>query len=92
MEHPALGFTFDLMHAQVAGFLDEFASSLAAEVVNVHVSDVQLPTKRVAVGQGVIDWPRLVPVLETLPNLRQLTVELSNPQPGELLNSIAYLS
>ncbi len=92
MNHRSLGFTFDLMHAQVSGFLDAFTSSLAAYIVNIHASDLFPPTKRVAIGKGVIDWNRLVPKLQTLPNLRQITVELSNPQPGELTQSIGLLS
>jgi sugar phosphate isomerase/epimerase len=48
--------------------------------------------KRVAVGKGVIDWKRLIPTLYALPNLRQITVELSNPEPGELTDSVRVLS
>jgi sugar phosphate isomerase/epimerase len=92
IQHPALSFTLDLMHAQVSGFLSEFVNSLAAEIVNVHVSDFAPPTQRVSVGRGVIDWHHLLPALQALPNLRQLTLELSNPQPGELCQSIETLS
>ena len=92
MDHPALGLTLDLMHAQFPGFVDEFVQSLSSEIVNIHAADFLPPTKRVAVGKGVIDWNRLVPKLQTLPNLRQITVELSNPQPGELTESIKLLS
>ena len=92
MNHPSLMFTFDLMHAQVSGFLEEFAGSLAANIVNVHASDLLPPWKRVSIGKGVIDWQRLVPMLKVCPNLRQITVELSNPQPEELSQSIALLS
>lgn len=87
MAHPALKFTFDLVHARVANCLDEFADLLADEIVNVHAADLILPPKRVSIGQGVIDWPKLVPVLHALPNLRQITLELSQPQPGELVQS-----
>ncbi len=92
MAHPALKFTFDLVHARVANCLDEFAALLAAEIVNIHAADLRLPPKRVAVGQGVIDWPKLLPVLHALPNLRQITLELSQPQPGELVQSREILS
>jgi sugar phosphate isomerase/epimerase len=91
MNHPALGFTLDLMHARVVDLLDEFVEALAEEVVNVHVSDLQPPTRRVSVGKGVIDWEQLVPALQALPRLRQLTVELSNPQDGEVQESIKML-
>ena len=92
MNHPSLGVTLDLMHAQFPGLLDEFVKTLPAEIVNIHAADLLPPTKRVAIGKGVIDWNRLVPTLQTLPNLRQITVELSNPQPGELTESIELLS
>jgi len=91
MKHPALGFTLDLMHAKVADLLDEFVDAMAEEVVNVHVSDLQPPTRRVSVGTGVIDWSRLVLALQNLPNLRQLTIELSNPQPGDVQQSVGIL-
>lgn len=92
MDHPSLEFTFDLMHAQVSGSLEAFASTLATHIVNIHASDLLPPTKRVSIGKGIIDWKRLAPMLQNLPNLRQVTVELSNPQPGEILESIAFLS
>lgn len=92
MEHPALGFTFDLMHAQASGFLEEFVDSIPNDIINVHVSDLIPPTRRVSVGKGVINWPSLIPVLQTLPKLRQLTLELSNSRPDELIQSIVYLS
>ena len=92
MSHPALGFTLDLMHAKVSGFLDEFIHSLSAEIFNIHASDLLPPVERVPIGKGVIDWNRLVPRLQALPNLRQMTVELRNPQPDELIRSIELLS
>ena len=92
VNHPSLRFTFDLMHAQVVGCLDDFIDSLAAEVVNVHASDLLPPVKRVAVGKGIIDWDQLIPRLHALPNLHQITVELSRPQPGELTESVRILS
>jgi sugar phosphate isomerase/epimerase len=92
MSHPALKFTFDLVHAQVAGCLDEFATSLADEIVNVHAADLILPPKRVPVGRGVIDWQNLVPVLKALPNLRQITVELSRTQQNEVVESVNLLA
>lgn len=92
MCHPALGFTFDLMHAKVPDLLDEFLQALSADIVNIHASDLLPPTKRVPVGKGVIDWEQLVPRLQVLPNLRQITVELGNPQHGELMESIELLS
>jgi sugar phosphate isomerase/epimerase len=92
MNHPALGFTLDLMHARVSGFLDEFLDRLNLDTVNIHASDLLPPTKRVPIGQGNIGWNDLVPRLRRLPNLRQVTVELSNPQPEELLHSVEFLS
>ncbi len=92
MNHPALGVTLDLMHAKVSGFLDEFVDSLAVDIINIHASDMLLPIKRVPIGDGVIDWDRLIPRLKSLPNLHQMTVELSNPQPEELVRSIEILS
>lgn len=80
------------MHAQVSGFLDAFTNPLAAHIVNIHASDLFPPTKRVSIGKGVIDWNRLVPKLQDLPNLCQITVELSNPGPGELTQSVELLS
>jgi sugar phosphate isomerase/epimerase len=91
MDHPSLGCTLDLMHAQYPGFLDEFVECLPEHIVNIHAADLLPPGKRVAIGKGVIDWNRLVPKLQALPNLRQITVELSNPQPGELTESIQLL-
>jgi sugar phosphate isomerase/epimerase len=92
INHPALGFTLDLLHAEVAGSLDEFVRSLSAEILNIHASDLLLPPKRVPIGKGVIKWEQLVPRLQALPNLCQITVELQNPQPGELIESIELLS
>lgn len=92
MHHPALGCTLDMMHAQVPGVLDDFIDSLWVDIVNIHASDLLPPTKRVAIGKGVINWDRLMPKLRTLPNLRQVTVELSNPQADELVESVKFLS
>lgn len=91
MDHPSLGCTLDLMHAQLPGFVDEFVECLSERIVNIHAADMLPPWKRVAIGKGVIDWKRLVPKLRALPNLRQITVELSNPQPGEISESIELL-
>jgi sugar phosphate isomerase/epimerase len=92
LNHPILGCTLDLMHAQVPGFLDEFIDSLSDDIVNIHASDLLPPTKRVAIGRGVVDWKRLIPKLDILPNLRQITVELSSPEPSELTESVYFLS
>lgn len=92
MNHPALGFTLDLMHAEVAGFLGEFVHWLSADIVNIHASDLFPPTARVPIGKGVIGWEGLIPRLQVLPNLRQITVELSSPQPDELILSIENLA
>jgi sugar phosphate isomerase/epimerase len=92
MNHPSLGLTLDLMHAQFPNLLDEFVRSLSNQIVNIHAADLLPPTKRVAIGKGVIDWNRLAPTLGTLPNLRQITVELSNPQSDEISDSIETLS
>ena len=79
MNHPSLWFTLDLMHAQFPKLLDEFVRYLSNQIVNIHAADLLPPAKRVAIGKGVIDWDRLAPTLGTLPNLHQITVELSNP-------------
>lgn len=92
LNHPFLQCTLDLMHAQVVGTLEEFTSSLAEHIVNVHASDLLPPVERVAVGKGVIDWDRLIPTLQSLPSLRQITVELSNPPSDEVLQSVKFLS
>jgi sugar phosphate isomerase/epimerase len=92
INHPSLQFTFDLMHAQVPGLLNDFTNSLANQIVNVHVSDLLPPTKRVAIGKGIIDWDCFMPKLHALPNICQLTVELSNPQDHELVDSVQFLS
>jgi|SRR5215212_401178 len=92
IDHSTLGCTLDLMHAQVPGVLDDFIDSLSVDIVNTHVSDLLFPTKRVAIGKGIIDWERVVPKLQSLPNLRQLTVELSNPQTSEIIESVKFLS
>lgn len=92
MNHPSLGFTLDLMHAQFPNLLDEFIQCLSNQIINIHAADLLPPVKRVAPGKGIIDWNRLVPKLRALPNLRQITVELSNPQPSELTESIQLLS
>lgn len=92
INHPAVGFTLDLLHARVSGFLDEFVQLLSTDVVNIHASDLLPPIKRVPIGEGVIDWNQLFPKLRTLPHLRQITVELQNPRPEELMCSIELLS
>lgn len=91
MEHPSIGLTLDLMHAQVAGTLHEFLDSLPDDILNVHASDLLPPTERAAIGKGVVDWEQLVPKLYALPNLYQITIELSNPQPAELTESLKLL-
>lgn len=92
MDHPAVGCTFDLMHAQVPGVLDGFMDLLPEDIVNIHASDLLPPTKRVAIGKGIIDWNRLSPKLQALPRLRQITVELSKPQDDEIIESVKFLS
>ena len=92
MNHPVLACTLDLMHAQVPGVLDEFMDSLSADIVNIHAADLLPPMQRVAIGKGVINWDALIPKLQALPHLRQITVELSNPQADELFDSIQFLS
>jgi sugar phosphate isomerase/epimerase len=92
IDHPCLGVTLDLMHAQFPSLLDEFVEALSKQIVNIHAADLLPPTKRVAIGKGVIDWEHLIPKLQSLPNLHQITVELSNPQPGELVESVGRLS
>jgi sugar phosphate isomerase/epimerase len=92
LNHPALGCTLDLMHARVPDLLEEFVQLLAADIVNIHAADFLPPIKRVPIGKGVIDWQQLVPKLRALPNLRQITVELQNPAPDELLPSVAMFS
>lgn len=92
MDHPSIGFTLDLMHAQVAGTLNDFLDSLSDDIANVHASDLLPPTERAAIGKGVVDWDGLLPKLYALPNLHQITIELSNPQPAELTESLAIVS
>jgi sugar phosphate isomerase/epimerase len=92
MEHPSLGVTLDLIHAQIAGTLEGFFDSLAGDILNVHASDLLPPAGRVPVGNGGLDWDRLVPRLHSLPHLHQISVELSNPQPAELTDSLRILS
>ena len=92
MDHPYMQFTLDLMHAQASGTLRDFTSSLADRIVNIHASDFLPPVKRVAIGRGTIDWEQLVPLLHSLPSLRQITVELSNPRPQEITDSIRVVS
>lgn len=92
IDHPALQFTFDLMHAAVAETLDGFTNSLTEHIVNIHASDFLPPMKRVSVGKGVIHWDCLISKLRSLPNLRQMTVELSDPQLDEIIESIRVLS
>lgn len=92
MSHPALGCTLDLMHARVPDLLEEFMRRLAADIVNIHAADLLPPIKRVPIGKGVIDWNQLIPKIRALPNLRQITVELQNPAPDELLQSVAIFS
>lgn len=92
IDHPSFGFTFDILHAQVAGTIDEFIDTLAEEIVNMHAADFSPPAKRVAIGKGIIDWRRLPKMIQSFSNLRQVTVELSNPQPSEIAESVSLLS
>ena len=92
MNHSTFGCTLDLMHAQIPGVLDNFIDTVPEDIVNIHASDLLPPTKRVPIGQGVIDWNGLIPKLQSLPNLRQVTVELSDPQADELVESVQFLS
>jgi len=92
IDHPSLGVTLDLMHAQFANVVEAFIQSLSTKIVNIHAADFHPPTSRVPIGKGVIDWNRLTPMLKALPNLRQITVELSNPQLKELVTSVGMIS
>lgn len=92
IDHPALRFTFDLMHSQVSATLRDFTDFLANFVVNVHASDLLYPIKRVAIGKGITDWDSLLPKLQAFPNLRQITVELSDPESADILDSVKFLS
>lgn len=92
IDHPAFGCTLDLMHAQFPGVLDEFIDSLSMEILNIHAADLLPPARRAPIGRGVIDWERLVPRLQALPRLRQMTVELSNPQADDITGSVRLLS
>jgi sugar phosphate isomerase/epimerase len=92
LDHPCLGVTLDLMHAGVAGTLDDILDSLSGDILNIHASDLLLPAERVAIGKGVIDWARLLPRLSALPNLHQITIELSDPQPVELADSLKIIA
>jgi sugar phosphate isomerase/epimerase len=92
INHPVFGCTLDLMHAQFPGLLDEFINSLFIDIVNIHAADLALPVKRAPIGEGVIDWTQLVPRLTALPNLRQITVELSDPQDEDITRSVHLLS
>jgi sugar phosphate isomerase/epimerase len=89
---PAFGCTLDLMHAQYPNTLDEFLDSLSADILNIHASDLLPPVQRVAIGKGVIDWNRIAPKIRKLPNLYQITVELSNPQDEDLTGSVKLIS
>lgn len=92
MNHPAFGCTLDLMHAQFPGVVDEFIDSLSTQIVNIHAADLVPPAKRAAIGRGVIDWHRVVPRLQSLPNLRQITVELGSPRDDDILKSVELLT
>jgi sugar phosphate isomerase/epimerase len=92
IDHPAFGCTLDLMHAQFPGVLNEFVSSLYSDIVNIHAADLVPPAKRAPIGKGSIDWQDLVPRLQTLPNLRQITVELSSPNADDITDSVKLLS
>lgn len=92
IDHPAFGCTLDLMHAQFPGVLDDFLECLFMDIVNIHAADLFPPAKRAAIGRGVIDWERLVPKLQSLPNLHQITVELSNPRDDDITGSVRLLS
>jgi len=92
INHPALGFTLDVIHAEISGFLDDFVDSMPADILNIHASDLLPPTGRVPIGKGVIDWERLIPRLRRLPGLHQITVELGNPRIDDLSESVRFLS
>ena len=92
MNHSTMGCTLDLMHAQFPGVLNDFIESVSEDIVNIHASDLLPPIKRAAIGKGVIDWKHVMPKLEALPNLRQITVELSHPQADEVTESVDFLS
>ena len=48
--------------------------------------------RRAPIGHGVIEWAELMPERLALPNLRQLTVELSNPLDKDITRSVNFLS
>lgn len=92
LDHPVLGVTLDVIHAEISGFLDAFVDSLPADILNIHASDLLPPNGRVPIGEGVIDWDRLLPRLQQLPALQQITLELGNPSDESMQQSLQFLT
>ncbi|MCP4539429.1 MAG: sugar phosphate isomerase/epimerase [Chloroflexi bacterium] len=86
--HPNLGFTLDVIHAQLGGCLDEFLETLAHSIINIHLADLVPPMRRVPPGEGILVWEKLVPTLKQLPNLRQITIELTRAAPAEIARTV----
>src|SRR5690606_1317857 len=92
LDHPVLGVTLDVIHAEISGFLDAFIDSMPDDILNIHASDLLPPNGRVPIGEGVIDWDRLLPRLQQLPALQQITLELGNPSDDSIQQSLQFLT
>jgi sugar phosphate isomerase/epimerase len=92
LAHPAMGVTLDIIHARLIGSVNDFLEKLEGRIVNLHLADLELPARRVPPGEGVIDWMDLLPVFARLPNLRQLTVELTQASQEEVKRSVDRLT
>lgn len=90
--HSSLGFTLDIIHAQLSRNLEESLDMLADSTVNLHIADLVPPARRVPPGEGTMDWEKLVPLWKRLPNLRQLTIELTQAEPAEVVRAVSFIS
>ncbi len=91
LAHPMFGVTLDIVHAGPIGHLDTFLDRTGKDIVNLHLADIELPYGRVPVGEGIIDWPVLIPKIAQLPNLHQVTVELTQATPDEMIRTYKVL-
>jgi sugar phosphate isomerase/epimerase len=73
------------------GCLDESLDILADSIVNLHVADLVPPARRVPPGEGVLVWEELVPVLKSLPHLRQVTIELTRAGHDEIARAADFM-
>jgi sugar phosphate isomerase/epimerase len=91
IDHPNLKMAFDLPHIQRWGNATEYIEMLGEHIVNVHMANYTPDFRRVPLGKGEIDWKGALSRPKRLPNLRQITLELTRAEPEDVSQSLELI-